>query len=78
MPVELKRRERGDAEKMIEQFMLCANMTVAELLHDHALPCLYRIHETPDAEKIASFGIFAHNLGLQAGDIVPAAVKDPA
>ena len=78
MPVELKLRERGDAEKMIEQFMLCANMTVAELLHDHALPCLYRIHETPDAEKIASFGIFAHNLGLQAGDIVPAAVKDPA
>lgn len=78
MPIELKRRERGEAEKMIEQFMLCANMTVAELLYDHALPCLYRIHETPDAEKIASFGIFAHNLGLQAGDIVPEAVKKPA
>ncbi len=77
MPIALKRRERGDAEKMIEQFMLCANMTVAELLHSHGLPCLYRIHETPDAEKIASFGIFAHNLGLQAGDIVPEAVKRP-
>lgn len=77
MPIELKRRERGEAEKMIEQFMLCANRTVAELLHDHGLPCLYRIHETPDAEKIASFGVFAHNLGLQAGDVVPEAVKHP-
>ena len=77
MPVDIRRRERGDAEKMIEQFMLAANMTVAELLHGHALPCLYRIHETPEAEKIASFGIFAHNLGLNAGDIVPEAVRDP-
>lgn len=77
MPIELRRRERGVAERMIEQFMLAANKTVAEILHAQGLPCLYRIHETPEAEKIASFGIFAHNLGLNAGDIVPEAVKNP-
>lgn len=77
MPVAICRRERGEAERMIEQFMLSANMTAAELLHDHGMPCLYRIHETPEAEKIASFGVFAHNLGLSAGDITPEAVRNP-
>lgn len=77
MPIELRRRERGTAERMIEQFMLTANTAIAELLHHHNLPCLYRIHEPPEAEKIAAFGLFAHNLGMAAGDITAESVQSP-
>lgn len=63
-PVDIIRRERGDGEKLIEQFMLQANMGVAETLNALHLPCLYRIHEKPDTEKIRSFAVFAHNVGL--------------
>lgn len=63
-PVEIVRRERGDGEKMIEQFMLQANMGVAETLRSASLPCLYRIHEEPDRDKLRAFAVYAHNLGL--------------
>ncbi len=63
-PIDVQKRERGDAEKMIEQFMLQANMGVAETLKACALPCLYRIHEEPEKEKLRAFAVYAHNLGL--------------
>lgn len=69
-PTDVVRRERGDAERMIEQFMLQANMGVAETMFHYGLPCLYRIHEDPDSEKIRDFATFAHNLGLRAGDLI--------
>ncbi len=63
-PIDVQRRDRGDGEKMIEQFMLQANMGVAETLRARELPCLYRIHEEPDREKLRAFAVYAHNLGL--------------
>lgn len=63
-PCDIIRRERGDAEKMIEQFMLCANEAVANHLYNAGLPCVYRIHEDPNPEKLAAFSEFAYNLGL--------------
>ncbi len=63
-PIDVQKRERGDAEKMIEQFMLQANMGVAETLRAKELPCLYRIHEEPEKEKLRAFAVYAHNLGL--------------
>lgn len=69
-PVDVVRRERGDGEKLIEQFMLQANMGVAEVLKSLSLPCLYRTHEKPDGDKIRSFAVFAHNLGLSTRGIV--------
>jgi len=77
-PVEIRPRTRGDAEKMIEQFMLQANMAVAELLKSHELPCLYRIHDEPETEKIKSFAIFAHNLGLSTMDLADYDASDKA
>ncbi|MBQ7161614.1 MAG: ribonuclease R [Clostridia bacterium] len=65
-PAEIVRRERGDAEKMIEQFMLAANEAVATLMCGRGLPCVYRVHDGPDPEKLAFFAEFAHNLGLPA------------
>ncbi len=61
---EIVRRERGDAERMIEQFMLAANEGVATLLHERGVPCVYRIHEDPPREKLAEFALYARNLGF--------------
>lgn len=64
-PVGIVRRERGVGEMMIEQFMLCANEGVATWMNERGIPCVYRIHEQPDEEKLGAFLEFAHNLGLQ-------------
>ncbi len=66
-PVEIIRRERGDAEKMIEQFLLTANEGVASYLEARGLPCVYRVHEEPLNEKMQAFAEYAWNLGLPVG-----------
>lgn len=71
-PVDIVARERGDGEKMIEQFMLCANEGVATFLTDLSLPCVYRVHESPAPEKLQSFASFALGIGL---DIKPLRAK---
>ena len=63
-PTDIVRRERGDAERMIEQFMLTANEGVARLLSDSGIPCVYRVHEDPPPEKLSEFLTFAHNMGF--------------
>jgi ribonuclease R len=55
--------ERNIAHRLIEEFMLVANETVAQHLNDHAVPTLYRIHETPDPLKVAQFEEFIGTLG---------------
>lgn len=64
MPTEILRRTRGDAEKMIEQFMLTANEGVATLLAEKKIPCVYRVHETPPEDKFTDFVRYAYGLGL--------------
>lgn len=56
-------RTRSVAEKLIEEFMLAANETVAEHFHWLKLPFVYRIHEDPDAEKLTKFLEFITNFG---------------
>ena len=55
--------ERNVAHRLIEEFMLLANETVARHLVDHALPSLYRVHEAPDPLKVAEFDAFVGALG---------------
>jgi ribonuclease R len=55
--------ERNIAHRLIEEFMLVANETVADHLNQHAVPTLYRIHETPDPLKVAEFEEFIGTLG---------------
>ncbi|MFC7394511.1 ribonuclease R [Scopulibacillus cellulosilyticus] len=62
-PVDVVIRERSIAERLIEEFMLCANETVAEHFHWLDLPFIYRIHEEPDPDKLARFYNFAVNFG---------------
>ncbi len=62
-PLDIKPYERNRATKLIEDFMLIANETVAEDCYWQELPFLYRTHENPDLEKIKKLGIFINNFG---------------
>ncbi len=62
-PVEIRPYERNVATKIIEDFMLLANETIAEDAFWKQLPFVYRIHERPDSEKMAQFAVFLHSMG---------------
>lgn len=62
--IDIKPYERNAATKLIEDFMLAANETVAEDFFWQDLPFLYRVHENPDPEKIKSLAIFINNFGF--------------
>ena len=62
-PLEIKEYERNNAHRIIEEFMLAANQTVAEEYFWQELPFVYRVHDTPDSEKILQLGIFINNFG---------------
>ena len=68
-PVNIFPAVRGDAERMIEQFMLTANEAVAARLRREGVPCVYRVHEYPPAEKLHELLIYAKNLGLDISGI---------
>ena len=68
-PCEIIPRCRGDAERMIEQFMLTANEAVATMLYERGIPCVYRIHEPPPEEKFSDFVDYVHNLGFDTSYI---------
>ncbi len=69
VPVDIKPYERNTATKIIEDFMLIANETVAEDFFWQELPFVYRIHENPDPEKMITLGLFISNFGygIKAG-----------
>jgi len=59
--------ERNIAHRLIEEFMLLANETVAGYLVAHAVPSLHRVHEAPDEKKVAEFEEFIEPLGYGLG-----------
>lgn len=62
-PIDVKPYERNEATKIIEDFMLIANETVAEDYFWQEIPFLYRTHETPDPEKMRKLELFINNFG---------------
>ena len=72
-PREIKKMDRGTSNRMIEEFMLVTNETIAEQFFWAEIPFLYRIHEEPNEERIASFAKFIHNFGynLKGKEIHP-------
>lgn len=72
VPLEIKPYERNTATRIIEDFMLLANETVAQHFYWMEMPFVYRTHETPDPEKILKLGTFINNFGynikVKSGD----------
>lgn len=62
-PVEIAPYDRNTATKIIEDFMLLANETVAEDFFWREMPFIYRTHDTPDPEKIQQLALFINNFG---------------
>jgi ribonuclease R len=78
-PIEIRKYEYSIANRIIEEFMLVCNETVAEHFYWANAPFVYRIHEDPDSEKIQSFSEFLHKLGYHfkgAGNVHPRALQD--
>lgn len=64
MPVVVGKRERGISNRMIEEFMLVCNETVAQHMFYLEKPWIYRVHEKPDKEKISELSAFIKPFGL--------------
>ena len=79
-PQDVVFRERSVAEKLIEEFMLAANETVAEHFHWLDVPFIYRIHEDPKPEKLQRFFEFITNFGYlvrgSANEVHPRALQE--
>ena len=62
-PVEIKTRERGHAERIIEDCMIAANVTVASYMKWLDVPAVYRVHEAPGMRKIRDFVTMSELMG---------------
>ena len=63
--IDIKKRERGEGEKLIEDFMISANEAVASTIAYMDLPFIYRVHAIPDEEKMQNFLKFINVLGYK-------------
>ena len=69
--------ERNIAHRLIEEFMLLANETVARYLESTTCPRLFRVHEEPDPLKVEEFEEFISSLGYSLGARLEAARAAP-
>ena len=58
-------KERGDAEKLVEECMLKANQAVAMILKDHEFPGIYRVHDAPERDTLERLKEIAEHLGFE-------------
>jgi len=63
--VEIRAYERNVATKLIEEFMLAANETVAQHFYWLDIPFVYRSHESPEQEKVRKLALLMRNMGFQ-------------
>ena len=63
-PIAVIPRTRLDSHRLIEEFMILANIAAAEELESRHQPCLYRVHDQPDLEKLAALRDFLDELGI--------------
>ena len=70
--------ERNDAHRIVEEFMLAANISVAEFLLTHEIPCVFRNHAVPKEEKLNDLGRFLADFNLELGGGLDPRTKDYA
>lgn len=77
---EVTLRDRGTGEKLIEDFMVAANETVASHIYYMELPFVYRVHGIPSEEKIQNFlkfvGVLGHRVNGKIKDLTPIAMQN--
>lgn len=64
VPTDIACAFRGESERLIEDFMLAANETVAALAKNTSTPLIYRVHEDPDSDRLSSLGRFLASLNI--------------
>ena len=79
-PISISLRQRGHAERMIEDCMIAANVCVADCLNTKELPCVYRIHEEPQAKKLKSFVVTSkllhHPFKMKESTVSPKEIQE--
>ncbi|AKL94708.1 ribonuclease R [Clostridium aceticum] len=79
-PIDVKKYERRIANRVIEEFMLVCNETIAEHFYWLNSPFVYRVHEEPNVERLEEFNKFVHNFGYHlkgmANEIHPKMLQD--
>jgi ribonuclease R len=68
-PLRFERVENDESHQLIEEFMLAANEAVARELTTRGTPTIYRVHEIPDADRLAEFREFVLSHGIRVGDL---------
>ncbi|MAF68954.1 MAG: ribonuclease R [Micavibrio sp.] len=69
----VKNRERLDSHKLIENFMILANVAAASALEDKRAPCIYRVHERPSTDRLETARDFLETFGFQ----LPQNISEP-
>ena len=74
-PIDIKARERGHAERAIEDCMIAANVCVADFMKKHSIPALYRVHGEPETKKLRAFqttsALLGHRFNMPADGPAP-------
>ncbi len=77
--IDIIKREREDGEVLIEDFMIAANETVASHIYNMDLPFIYRVHGTPNSEKIDDFvnlvKLLGYELQTRVTDLTPVTMQ---
>ncbi|MGD1017836.1 MAG: ribonuclease R [Verrucomicrobiia bacterium] len=68
-PTHIEKIYYDISHQLIEEFMLAANEAVARHICQLQVPCVYRIHEDPDLEKLRDFRVYAQSFGYKVGDV---------
>jgi ribonuclease R len=69
LPIEVERETTDISHQLIEECMLLANRAVAAWLGQHHLPCVNRVHEQPDPERLAMFAHLLETYGIDASQV---------
>jgi ribonuclease R len=63
-PAAIRRAERLDSHRLIEEFMILANVAAAEELEARRQPCMHRVHDAPDPDKVEALRVFLEEAGI--------------
>ena len=77
-PVAITRPARLDSHRLIEEFMILANVAAAEELEARHQPCMYRVHDAPDPEKVGELRVLLDEIGIPGLSLAKGQAPKPA